>query len=53
MHLSQSGQDLLSKLILKDPNQRPTAKEALQHPWFNEDKEALEQALIINNCLCS
>ncbi len=51
-HLSASGQALLKLLVMKDPEMRPTAKEALQHPWFTEDKEALEQALIINNFLC-
>ncbi len=30
-HLSSSGQGLLKLLLMKDPDMRPTAKEALQH----------------------
>ncbi|EZG47084.1 cyclin-dependent protein kinase [Gregarina niphandrodes] len=26
--------DLLGKMLLLDPNKRPSAKEALEHPWF-------------------
>ena len=28
--------DLLYRLLACDPEQRPTAKEALEHPWFQE-----------------
>lgn len=28
--------DLLKKIFVYDPNDRITAKEALQHPWFKE-----------------
>ncbi|CDW85705.1 serine threonine protein kinase [Stylonychia lemnae] len=46
--LSNDGRDLLLKLLQKNPLHRPTAKEALQHPWFQGDREALDAALIIN-----
>jgi serine/threonine protein kinase len=29
--------DFLIKLLTKEPVDRPTAKEALQHPWFTEE----------------
>ena len=33
--LSQNAKDLISKLLQYDPEERITAKEALNHPWFN------------------
>ena len=33
--LSQNAKDLISKLLMYDPEERITAKEALNHPWFN------------------
>jgi calcium-dependent protein kinase len=29
-------QDLIKNLLMKDPNKRPSAKEALNHPWFKK-----------------
>lgn len=34
---SSAGFDLLEMLLQYDPNKRPTAKQALEHPWFQED----------------
>ncbi|WCJ36226.1 Cyclin-dependent kinase G1 [Euphorbia peplus] len=34
--LSDLGFDLLNKLLTYDPEQRLTADDALNHPWFNE-----------------
>ncbi|KAK4685730.1 hypothetical protein P7C73_g4412, partial [Tremellales sp. Uapishka_1] len=34
---SQAGYNLMTKLFEWDPAKRLTAKEALAHPWFNED----------------
>jgi serine/threonine protein kinase len=31
------AQDLLKSLINPNPNIRPSASEALQHPWFSQD----------------
>jgi serine/threonine protein kinase len=33
--VSPNAIDLVKKLTRKDPNERITAEEALQHPWFN------------------
>ena len=35
--LSENAKDLLSKLLKFNPNERITAEEALNHPWFNND----------------
>ena len=36
--LSKNSLDLLKKLLAMDPEQRITAEEALNHPWFKEFK---------------
>lgn len=36
-NISGLAKDLLSKLTKVDPNYRCSAKEALDHPWFNLD----------------
>jgi serine/threonine protein kinase len=33
--LDPRGVDILSKLLQPDPQRRPTAAEALQHPYFD------------------
>ncbi|XP_053558051.1 serine/threonine-protein kinase Chk2 [Bombina bombina] len=37
-HVSQSGLDLVKKMLVVDPSQRLTTKEALEHPWLKDDK---------------
>lgn len=37
--VSKQGKDLITKLIVKEPEKRLTAKEALAHPWFEFFKE--------------
>lgn len=48
-----SCQDILWKLLSKEPEERPTAKEALLHPWFSEDMDVLKGLLQYNNIVCS
>ena len=36
--LSNSGKDLIKKLLVKDPKKRISASDALNHPWFKENK---------------
>jgi cell division cycle 2-like protein len=36
MYLTDTGLDLLQKLMAYDPTKRLTALEALKHPWFSE-----------------
>lgn len=33
--VSEEARDLMRKLMVKDPNERLTVTECLQHPWFN------------------
>lgn len=35
--ISAEARDLVSKMVVKDPANRITAKDALMHPWFNID----------------
>ena len=37
MYLTDCGIDLLSQLFSLNPETRPSAKDALTHPWFQED----------------
>ena len=36
--LSSSGKDLIKKLMIMDPKKRISAQEALNHPWFKENR---------------
>ena len=36
--ISENGQDLVKKMLEKDQNLRLSAREALLHPWFNEER---------------
>ncbi|XP_069817386.1 serine/threonine-protein kinase Chk2 isoform X2 [Dendropsophus ebraccatus] len=36
-HVSQPAQDLVKKLLVVDPNNRLTIKQALEHPWLQDD----------------
>lgn len=35
--LSESAQDLIRKMLIKDPRSRITVQEALEHPWIQEN----------------
>ena len=43
--LTQSGLDLLEKLLHINPNKRLSAKDALECPWFGEEPEPERPAL--------
>lgn len=40
--MTSQGFDLLEKMLQLDPNKRPSAKEALEHPFFQEEPKACE-----------
>ncbi|EIE19964.1 Pkinase-domain-containing protein [Coccomyxa subellipsoidea C-169] len=44
--LSAEGFALLNGLLQLDPSRRPTAEEALNHPWFSEQPLPKERALM-------
>lgn len=50
--ISPYAKDLFHKMVSKDPANRPTAKEALLHPWFMCDKAVLKELLQMNNMVC-
>ena len=50
---SPQCKDLLLKMVEKNPKNRPTAKECLMHPWFEQDMAVLQQLLDINNIVCA
>eukprot|EP01017_Pseudomicrothorax_dubius_P036761 TRINITY_DN5293_c0_g1_i1.p1 TRINITY_DN5293_c0_g1~~TRINITY_DN5293_c0_g1_i1.p1 ORF type:complete len:581 (+),score=80.60 TRINITY_DN5293_c0_g1_i1:73-1815(+) len=41
--VTEEARDLLSKLLSRDPDRRPTAKVALQHEWFAIHSSALRK----------
>jgi len=45
--------DLIYWMIEVDPEDRPTPKEALKHPWFTQDKLIIKELLAVNNLICT
>jgi serine/threonine protein kinase len=40
-------------MIEAEPENRPTAKQALKHPWFTHDKHIIKELLAVNTLICS
>jgi serine/threonine protein kinase len=38
-NLSADAKDLIAKMLVKDPEQRITAAQALQHPWLMQQQQ--------------
>lgn len=38
-HVSDDAKDLISRLLRKDPKQRPTIEEVMTHPWVTKNME--------------
>lgn len=34
--ISENAKDFISQLLIKDPSKRPSAEDALNHPWIQE-----------------
>eukprot|EP00347_Sterkiella_histriomuscorum_P010668 403375382 len=47
--VSTEARDLLWKCLDKNPQTRLSAREALQHPWFKSDRDALDAGLVLND----
>ena len=39
-------------MIEAEPENRPTAKQALKHPWFTHDKHIIKELLAVNTLIC-
>ena len=39
------SRDLISRLLIKNPDKRITLKEVIDHKWFNSVKEKIERKL--------
>ena len=39
-NISESAKDFISQLLIKDQDKRPTAEQALKHPWIAQALEA-------------
>lgn len=48
---SNEARDILKKLLSKDVLKRPTAIQALSHPWFIKEKLPLENSMQINKVI--
>jgi len=44
--VSSVGKDFVAKLLQKDPTKRPTAAEALTHPWFFTESSSLLESVV-------
>jgi len=44
--VSDEAKDLISKLLVTDPDKRMTAKEALEHPWITAQDDLLQAKLV-------
>ncbi|CDW89281.1 serine threonine protein kinase [Stylonychia lemnae] len=48
LSVSQESKHLLKWMLYKSPEQRPTTEECLNHSWFQQDREALQHSIWIN-----
>jgi len=46
--LSKNSINFMKKVLHRDPNVRPNPHEALRHPWFKDNYEAVKSSLEIN-----
>ncbi len=42
------AKSLVKLLLSRDPAKRPTASQALKHPWFSLEKPILKSSLLLN-----
>jgi calcium-dependent protein kinase len=44
-NISESAKDLISRILIKDPHERITTLQVLNHPWLTEAKLAIDQQI--------
>jgi serine/threonine protein kinase len=49
--LNATVKSFISGLLIRDPEHRPTALQALQHPWVTQDASALATELALSGSL--
>ncbi len=52
LHTTNNCRDLLISMLKSNPDERPTAREALSHQWFNNDKDIIRDLLQMNEVMC-
>jgi serine/threonine protein kinase len=52
-HISTQCRDLMMWMLEADPEDRPTAKQALRHHWFKCDKQVIKDLLSYNEVICT
>lgn len=52
LNITPQCKDLLLKMLQADPDNRPSAHEALSHEWFCCDKVVLNKLLLLNDLVC-
>lgn len=51
--MSTQCRDLLIWMLEADPEERPSAKQAIGHQWFKCDKQVLRDLILYNSIVCS
>ena len=50
---SIDARNLVRLLLSVDPSKRPTASQALRHPWFSNEKAILKGSVRLNRVLAT
>lgn len=50
---SKEAQDLLFKMIEANPDRRISTEQALQHPWFAESAQVINDLIRVNDHICT
>ncbi|KAK7109382.1 serine/threonine-protein kinase 17B-like [Littorina saxatilis] len=48
-HISQQARDFITQLLIKDPRQRMTARQCMEHPWLKAAGAEMQVSLPVND----